>query len=168
MTTGSVNEGPAPVLVLGLGNPLLADDGVGLVMLARLQARTPDQSGVEYLDGGTQGLALAPRLAGRRALLVLDAAAFGAAPGTVHVIKDPLSVDSPRGIGAHEANAAELLACLVLTNDLPEHTALLGVEPDEIKTREGLSAVVAASVDGAVTRAGEILDELLAGCPDDR
>ena len=156
MMTGSANDSPAPVLVLGLGNPLLADDGVGLVLLARLQARTPDQPGVEYLDGGTQGLALAPRLAGRRALLVLDAAAFGSAPGTVHVIEDPHSAGSPRGIGAHEANAAELLACLVLTNDLPEHTILLGVEPDEIKTREGLSAVVGASVDGAVARAGPV------------
>ncbi|MHC4948648.1 MAG: hydrogenase maturation protease [Planctomycetota bacterium] len=91
----------APVLVLGLGNLLLRDDGVGLTLLARLRDEHAALPGVEWLDGGTQGLALLGRLAGRRGLLVLDAVALGDAPGTVHVLPDAAHRPPARGAVRH-------------------------------------------------------------------
>jgi len=165
MTAGSA-EGRAPVLVLGLGNPLLADDGVGLELLRRLGAEPfwpPDA--VELLDGGTQGIALLPHLEGRRALLVLDAVALGASPGTVHVLPGARVPAAPRGLGAHEGNAAELLAAATLTGDLPETVAVVGVEPAVIRTHEGLSPAVEAALPGALDAARGSLRRMLAATP---
>ena len=75
----------APILVLGIGNTLLMDDGVGVLLVEEfrcLSSLPADE--VEFLDGGTQGLALLGRMAGRRALVILDAVNLGATPGTVH------------------------------------------------------------------------------------
>ena len=90
MTGGSVDQSPAraPVLVLGLGNLLLGDDAAGLRLLAAVEregARWGDS--VEFVDGGTQGLALLGQLSGRRAAVFLDAVGVGAAPGMVHVLR---------------------------------------------------------------------------------
>src|ERR1039457_4189410 len=89
MTVGSVDVAPAraPVLVLGLGNLLLSDDAAGLHLEAALQAERGDSPQVEFVDGGTQGLALLDYLSNRRAVLVLDAVGLGAEPGSVHVLR---------------------------------------------------------------------------------
>jgi len=81
--------GPAPVLVLGLGNLLLGDDGVGLRLVERLAEESGFGDAVEFVDGGTQGLALLGCLADREAVLVLDAVGLGGEPGTVHVLRGP-------------------------------------------------------------------------------
>ncbi len=153
----------APVLVLGLGNLLLTDDGVGLALLERLAAEPLD--GVEYLDGGTQGLALCGRLVGRRALILLDCLAFGAAPGTVHVLDDPLRHAPPRSGSAHEANAGELLRAALLLGDLPERVVLVGVEPDQLRTRIGLSEPVEQALPTAEAAARRVLESLTVTLP---
>jgi hydrogenase maturation protease len=150
------------VLVLGLGNMLMRDDGVGLTMLEELRERVPDGEDLEFMDGGTQGLALLGRIAGRDALLVLDAIALGAEPGTVHRIDDPFSAAPPRATSAHEANAGELLRAAVLLGDLPLRVVLVGVEPADTKLAMGLTAPVAAAVPAAVTLATEVLTRLRA------
>ena len=77
-----MRRGKAPILVLGVGNALLRDDGVGLRLLSDLSREGLAWDGeVEFLDGGTQGLALLDRIAGRHALLILDAVKLGAARG---------------------------------------------------------------------------------------
>ncbi len=160
MTAGSA-EGRAPVLVLGLGNPILADDGVGLELLREFEhLRAPDPR-VEYLDGGTQGIALLGELSGRRALLILDAMALGGEPGDVHLLAEIQPGSGGRGLAAHEANAGELLAVAVLSGDLPEKRMMVGVEPEWLKTREGLSESVKKALPAALKTAGEALDSLL-------
>ena len=75
------------ILILGLGNTLLTDDGIGLHVIAALDrddARRSDGS-VVVLDGGTLGLALLPEIEAATALIVVDAANFGGAPGEVRV-----------------------------------------------------------------------------------
>ena len=68
-----MTEKRAPLLVLGLGNMLLSDDGFGLVLLAELARGHAQDHTIEFLDGGTLGTALLGELEGRRALLILDA-----------------------------------------------------------------------------------------------
>jgi len=109
-----------PLLVLGLGNRLLRDDGLGLELLARLAPQLASDPRVELLDGGTQGLALLHRLEDRAALLVLDAVALGSEPGAVHHIAGCGRIAAHRSGGAHEGNAGELLAVARLVGDLPE------------------------------------------------
>jgi len=150
-----VNCGPIrpALLVLGVGNTLLGDDAAGLAVLSELE-RTREAWGpaVEFLDGGTQGLALLDRIAGRHALLILDAVKLGAAPGTVHVLRS-WSHAAARASTAHESNVAELLEASALLGELPEHVTIVGIEPDRMETGIGLSAAVRDAVGRAVAAA---------------
>ena len=161
MTAGSV-EPRAPVLVLGLGNLLLGDDAVGLRLLEMLQCDPAVGPGVEFIDGGTQGLALLPYLEGRRALLVLDAVGLGAVPGTVHMMgRGQIETFRARRAGsAHEGNALELLATARMLGDLPDDVTIAGIEPAEVSTGIGLSDEVQAAVPEAFESARKVLLEL--------
>jgi hydrogenase maturation protease len=188
MTSGSVE-----LLVLGLGNPLLGDDGAGLLLLSELWGRLPACGGfpgrpfaacrnagqpslpasldwgerVEFLDGGTQGLMLLGRVSRRPALLILDAVSMGAAPGTVHVLRDmeALGLDSHHSRTAHEGNAAELLAAALLLGECPERFFVVGIEPANVNPGIGLSEPVRAALRPALSAARAIVEEVLAGVP---
>ncbi len=161
MTPGSAEPHLAPVLVLGLGNLLLRDDGLGLELLRRLEAATASSDGAEFLDGGTQGIALLPWIAGRRALLILDAIALGEPPGTVHELEGPDLPQACPGLSAHEGNAGELLATAQLIGDLPEIVHLVGIEPDEIRTGIGLSPALVEAMPRGVESASRALEALI-------
>jgi len=153
-----------PVLVLGLGNLLLRDDGVGLELMRQLAARQSEHGGaveVEYVDGGTQGVALLGHLEERRALLVLDAVSVDSnGPGEIAVVRDPLAHPSAQGMGAHGANASGLLASAQLLGQLPPRAVLVGIGPAELETGIGLSRCVSAVLPEALARAEEVLGEL--------
>ena len=169
MTAGSVDVVPAraparaPVLVLGLGNLLLSDDAAGLHLEAALKAERGDSPQVEFVDGGTQGLALLDYLSNRRAVLVLDAVGLGAAPGSVHVLRGP-AIDGlrmQRSTTAHEGNALELLATAKLLGDDAGETVVVGIEPAHVATGIGLSPRVAAALPAAIGRARAVLESML-------
>jgi hydrogenase maturation protease len=155
-----------PLLVLGVGNALLCDDGAGLRLLSELSREEHAWGGeVEFLDGGTQGLALLGRIARRRALLILDAVKLGAAPGTVHVLRD-WRTSAARSSTAHESNVAELLAVSSLLGECPHQVAIVGIEPERIATGMELSERVAQSLPAAMEAARGLLLELAApGAP---
>jgi len=153
--------GRAETVVLALGNTLLRDDGAGAAILHALEREAAGWGDeVEFVDGGTQGLALLGVLSGRRAAVILDAVALGAAPGTVHVLSadEAALVRSRRSTTAHEGNAGELLATASLLGDLPERTIIVGIEPAEVRTGVGLTDEVARSVPKAVERVWRALE----------
>ncbi|MGA9625972.1 MAG: hydrogenase maturation protease [Bryobacteraceae bacterium] len=103
-------------------------------------------------DGGTQGLALLDRIASRRVLLVLDAVALGAEPGTVHVLRGWKHAGE-RASTAHESNVAELLQASTLLGECPAQVTVIGIEPERIATGMGVSEAVATAVGKAVEAA---------------
>lgn len=168
MTAGSLSALPedmtsarAPILVLGLGNSLLMDDGAGLRLLEELSSES-EWSGVEFVDGGTQGIALLPLLDERRAVLLLDAVGLGAAAGTVHVLtgEDVMLSRARRAGTAHEGNAGELLMMSRLLGQLPKWVAVVGVEPGEVRTGIGLTQEVEGALPSARERARTVLREM--------
>ena len=171
MNVGSAERrGPAPLLVLGLGNPLLSDDGVGLEMLKALTSHASETWGrrVELVDGGTQGLALLGRIEGRRALVVLDAVSRGSDPGTVHVLDGLQALGlagPPSSVTPHEGGAAQLLSAAALLGDLPPRVQVVGVEPACVETGLGLSPTVQAALPRALDRARAAIDLLLGSLP---
>ncbi len=162
MTAGSVDS--PSILVLGLGNLLLADDAVGLRLLERVQsaAGALGTVDVEFVDGGTQGIALLGRIAGRRGVILLDAIGLGDAPGAVHVLRDAevWQFRARKARTAHEGNALELLETARLLGDEPEHIAVIGVEPESIRTAIGLTSTVEAALPGALAKALEVLQSM--------
>ena len=154
----------APVLVLAVGNILLGDDGVGQEVLGHL-GRLADRWGdrVEFLDGGTQGMALLGFLVGRRAVVFLDAVALGAVPGTLHRLRNQEVLAATPGarMTAHEASAGDLLRAAALIGQLPPEVVVIGVEPASLETGVGLSPVVREKVPVALSAATEVLDGLV-------
>lgn len=152
-----MTDGRAPHLVLGLGNELFTDEGVGVVAARALAER--GIPGVEVLDGGTLGIALLPAVEGRRSLLVLDAVLDPALdPGDLAVM-DGAEIDRVRGIlfSAHQVGIPEVLGAAALAGRAPERIAAVGMVPASLETGYGLSAMAAGRLDAMVDLALDVL-----------
>lgn len=142
-------------VVIGLGNPLMADDGVGLAALERLRAAgVPDD--VELVDGGTWGMNLLPVIESAARLLLIDAIDAGGAPGTLHVLE---RARIPRylatKISPHQVDLRDVLALAELRRTLPDETVAIGLQPARVEMSCELSDAVRVRVDdlvAAVTR----------------
>lgn len=151
-------RGDDAVLVLGLGNRLLGDDAVGPLAVDALAAAA-DARVARYQDGGTIGLSLLPQIEDAAAFIAVDAALFGAAPGTVRVFEGA-AMDNQLGgrkRSAHEVALADLMAAAALNGRLPARRALVAVEP--ASTALGLELTPA--VDAALPRLRAAVNELL-------
>jgi hydrogenase maturation protease len=137
---------PVQVLVLGLGNRLLGDDAAGpLAIDALADQPAPAGHSVCWRDGGTLGLSLLPEIEAADLLIVVDAARFGAEPGTVRVFEGA-AMDAQLGgrkHSAHELALGDLLGASALIGRLPPRRALVAVEPASTAVGLALSAPVA-------------------------
>ena len=157
-------EKTAPVLLLAIGNPLMADDGTGQELLSRLESEGPKWgSDVEFVDGGTQGLALLGNFERRKAVVFLDAVRLGYKPGAVHVLsgEEVLRMGSRPASSAHEGSAPDILRALELLGETPSEVTLVGIEPERIETSIGLSATVRNSLGLAAGFARTAINRLL-------
>jgi hydrogenase maturation protease len=143
-----------PTVVVGLGNPLMTDDGAGLELLVRLAAWGDFDPEPLFVDGGTWGMNLLPVIEDAGRVLFLDAVNFGAAPGTaVRLERDRL----PRWLGVklspHQIDLKEVLAVAELRGRLPADTMVIGVQPERVEMGTGLTPSVAAGLEAALIMA---------------
>lgn len=150
-TTGSLTPHASgvvrPVLILGLGNPLQADDGVGCRAVEALE-RCPLPADVEVLDGGAPGVGLLHLLEGRRRAVIVDAAEMGRRPGEIVRFRpeEVTLTGSSARFSLHRTAVADALALARALNlPLPEIT-FYGVQPGRVGWSDGLSPEVAAAV----------------------
>jgi len=146
-------------LVLALGNPLRGDDGVGLAILETLAAQELP-AGVSLLDGGTAGLETAVLLQNYDRAVILDAADFGAPPGTWRRFpyrSDLFLTQTTMQGTLHDAGLAEALQLAEALGILPAAVVIFAVQPAEVGWREGLSVEVNAVVAGVGTAVREYL-----------
>jgi hydrogenase maturation protease len=149
--------GAPRALVIGLGNPIMGDDGLGLAALERLDASRALPDSVELLDGGTWGLNLLHRIEDADQVLFLDAVDAGLAPGSAVVLERE---ELPRLLGVklspHQIDLREVLALAELRGTLPPVMAAVGMQPESVELRSGLSPVLSARlhelVDAALDR----------------
>ena len=120
-------------VVLGLGNTLLGDDGVGIYALKELQRNWPEHESIEFVDGGTLSFTLTETLYGADNLIVIDAAQLGTRAGNVKVFTgDDMDsfVRTSKCSRVHEVRLSELLDMARLLDTLPTRRALIGVQPE--------------------------------------
>ena len=134
--------------MLGLGNILLSDEGVGVRVVERLQARYEFPGDVQVLDGGTLGLDLLPYVEKADRLLVVDAVELGADAGTLIRLEgeEIPSVFGPK-LSPHQVGFADLLDAARLTDCLPEERVLWGLQPGSLQVGLDLSPAVDAQVE---------------------
>lgn len=149
----------AETLVLGLGNILLGDEGVGVRVIERLLEQVEFPEEVQVLDGGTLGLDLLPYLEGAARLLVVDAAQARKPAGTLVRLTGreiPIFLDASK-VSPHQEGLQDLLAVAALKGYLPEEVVFLGVQVGSLGVSLELSPAVAAQVNLMVER---VLEEL--------
>ncbi len=145
-------------LVIGLGNPLRGDDGVGSRVVAELNRRgLPER--VEALDMGTGGLDLLRVLEGQRRVVIVDAADVGREPGRFvrFTLDEARLIYATNQLSFHHAGLGEVFAlCDALGRELPQ-VVIFGVQPAEIGWGEGLSPPVES---GLQTLIDTVLEEI--------
>ena len=136
------------ILVLGVGNLLLSDEGVGVRALEVFEKRFELPAGVELLDGGTSGMELLGYIQGRDALIILDAVTSEKPPGTiVRMEGDQVPALFRKKISPHQLGISDLIAAARLTDSLPEKVVLFGIEPKALDTGLELSDEVAGALE---------------------
>ena len=116
-------------LVLGLGNLVHSDDGLGVHAIQALMKDSRVPPDAVLMDGGTQGLNLLPHIAAFRRLLVIDALDVGEAPGTLLRLEGKALQNLPGKASVHQLGFADLMVALELLGELPEEIVLYGVQP---------------------------------------
>jgi len=148
-------------LVLGLGNVIMGDEGVGVHVVRTLEKHTLP-AGVECLDGGTGGFILLEPLQSAGHIILIDAAADGNAPGTVTRTTPRFSSDYPPTLTAHDIGVKDLLDAFYMQGGSRE-VVLYAISIDPMQT---ISMELSPEVAGAVAEAEErILAELFAVVP---
>jgi hydrogenase maturation protease len=139
------------ILVLGLGNILLQDEGLGVRALERLTARYCLPEEVQAIDGGVMGLDLLPYLEGVTHLVILDAVQTGQPPGTLVRLEGE---ETPAALAVkmsmHQVGLQELLAVSRFQGHLPPRVVLWGMEPASLEPGLDLSPAVVAQLDDLV------------------
>ncbi len=145
-------------VVIGLGNPLMGDDGLGIAAVERLRDEWEVDRRVELVDGGTWGLNLLPLIEDAGSLLLLDAIDSAMPPGTEIVLGRE---EIPRYLGhklsPHQIDLREVLAIAELRGTLPERTVAIGLQPERVEMRTSLSPPLEKALDRFVTLAADQL-----------
>ncbi|HUT42320.1 MAG TPA: HyaD/HybD family hydrogenase maturation endopeptidase [Gammaproteobacteria bacterium] len=148
-------------LILGIGNTLLSDEGVGVHMLDYLRRHHPELSGAQFLDGGTLSFTLAPYIETAEHLVVVDAAELMAPPGTVQVFTgdemDRFAGRTKRSV--HEVSLGDLLCIAHLTDCIPAHRALVAIQPEFVDWGHALSNPVKRALPQAARRVLTLLHQ---------
>lgn len=148
------------VLLLGIGNLLLSDEGVGVRAIEALEQRFTFPEGVELMDGGTAGMELMEAMAKRELLLVVDAVKSSHQPGSVFMLQDDeVPALFTQKISPHQLGLSDVLMALKLTDEFPEKLVLFGIEPESLEPGMTLSDTVKQSMEVAIREVICFLDE---------
>jgi hydrogenase maturation protease len=135
-------------LILGIGNLLLSDEGVGVHAIRRLEMLGGFSSNVDIIDGGTLGLSLLPYLEGVSRLIVIDAIETGCEPGTLkRLTGDEIPKFLEQKVTPHETGLPTLLFAAELCGLNPKEVIVWGIQPATIQLGTQLSKVVEAQLD---------------------
>lgn len=148
------------ILVLGIGNTLLADEGAGVAAMNALRTQLGPCDDIEFLDGGTLSFTLAVPIATCDALVVFDAAMLNGPPGTWAAFEGEAMdrfLGEHRRFSVHEVGLLDLMTMARLAGDLPARRCLVAVRPEKLDWGEVLTPAVAAALPAMCAAAAEQL-----------
>ena len=153
-----MGEQAGKTLVLGIGNLVMSDDGVGVKVVQRLQREHRFVDTVEIMDGGTLGLDLLPKIEGVERLIIIDAVETGEEPGTcIRLAGEELPIALETKVSPHQMGLKDLLSVAELMGNVPAEMVLIGIQPGSIEMDTELTPAVEAKVDELISM---VLNEL--------
>ncbi|NNG17636.1 MAG: HyaD/HybD family hydrogenase maturation endopeptidase [Gemmatimonadales bacterium] len=145
--------------VIGLGSPLMADDGLGLVALGVLREHWAFDPPVEFVDGGTWGMNLLPLIESAGRLLLMDAIDIGAEPGRCIVLeRDQLPKFLSTKISPHQVDLQDVLSLAEFRGTLPKDTVAIGLQPARVELSADLSPHIQRRIPVLIARVLERLE----------
>jgi len=138
-----------PVVVLGLGNPLMADEGIGVYLVERLLESADKYPGVDFVDAGTGGFSILYHIEDRRKAIVIDCAFMDEPPGTVKHFT-PEEVQSVKVLAhqsLHEADLMQIIAMARQLGQAPDEIVIFGIQPQRVEPGLGLSRTLTERID---------------------
>lgn len=134
-------------VILGIGNTILSDEGVGVRAMEALVERYRLPEGVTAIDGGTSSMELIEDLSDLDLLVVLDTIVAGKPPGTViRLAGDDVPMFFRKKLSPHQISLADVLASLEFLGHLPKEVCVIGVQPESLELGMELTPVVAATL----------------------
>ena len=125
-----------PILILGVGNLLLKDEGIGVHVVRRLQ-KIDLPHDVEVLDGGTGGLDLLDSIVGREKVIVVDTVKTGQAPGTIYRFSSEDIKDRPKSwLSLHDIDMTDLLKLADMLEVKKPEIVVIGIEPKDMDSAD--------------------------------
>ncbi len=149
-------------LVLGIGNPLMQDDGVGVHVVQHLKTDNPDLPQVEFMDGGTLGFSLIGAIEDATNLIVIDAAQLSAAPGSVRIFlgeEMDLFLGRQKNSSVHDVTLVDLMSIALLSDQLPARRALIGIQPGVIDWSTELTPAIKKAIPNVCNIALELIEK---------
>ncbi|MBT2968721.1 MAG: hydrogenase expression/formation protein [gamma proteobacterium symbiont of Ctena orbiculata] len=154
-------EKTGKVLVIGMGNVLMQDEGIGVRAVEELVNRYRIPAGVEVVDGGTTGMELFEPMRRANSLIIADAVNTGAANGSlIRIANDEIPAFFQTKLSNHQLGVSDLLALLALKGETPEQVTIVGMVPHSLKNRLGLTPEAAKGLEAMVQMLVEELASL--------
>jgi hydrogenase maturation protease len=157
--TGSAEQ--ARTLILGIGNTLLTDEGIGVHVLSDVEASSsPIFNNVTTMDGGTLSFTLAGPIENCDQFIVIDATELKSTPGTVKVFENQAMdeyITSGNKKSVHEVSLADVMSITLLSGNLPQKRALVGIQPKDIDWGESPTEPVSAAIPNAISEIESLL-----------
>jgi hydrogenase maturation protease len=138
-----------PVVVLGLGNPLMADEGIGVYLVERLMDSAAEYPGADFVEAGTGGVSILYSLEERHKAIVIDCAFMDEPPGTIRRFT-PDQVQSVKVLAhqsLHEVDLMQILAMARQLGQAPDEIVLFGIQPQRVEPGLGLSRTLMERID---------------------
>jgi len=140
----SITDMKNDLLVVGLGNPLVRDEGVGNEVIKRLAAEADNFLNTDITDGGTGGINLLHLMANRKKIIIIDCANMRQKPGTIKRFTpdDVESVKQLSHLSLHEIDIMQVLEMSKQLGELPDEVVIFGIQPEILEDRIGLTEAI--------------------------
>jgi len=151
-----------PVVVIGLGNLLLSDEGVGVHVIRALEEQAASFPEVDLLDLGAGGLSVLYAISGRRKAILVDCALMGEPPGTLRRFapEEVRTVKALSGFSLHEGDLVRVLELARELGQAPEEVVIFGIQPADVSPGQELSPILQGRLQEYVDRVAAELAEL--------
>lgn len=150
------NYEPDKILIMGVGNLIMGDEGVGIHVIKELE-KLPMPDNVDLLDGGTGGFHLLSYLQNYPLVIMIDATLDQDPEGTVKTIKPKFASDFPKALSAHDIGLKDLLEAVTLLDKLPEMYLITISIKDLSRMSVELSSIISETIPAVIKELRSIL-----------